>query len=196
MKTNQATAIVIGLVIVVAAIVIWRVSAKPSDQLTLTDTATSGSPTVSTTTGSSKSSSTPPKSSSASNTGKKPPFSTFITSGGSLFCRINSYNYNTNTKGTVYVDGGKIRANMTLDYQGTKINASVIVRDGYSYVWSGLSPSGFKVATNATKGNTTLEGKAYSWNADLVGDYDCQAWTSVDQSVFAVPSNIQFQEIK
>jgi opacity protein-like surface antigen len=193
MKTNQAIAIVIGLVVVVAAIVIWRISAKPAIQPVPENTATTGSATTSTTAGSSKSSSTK---SSATTGSKKTPFSTFITSGGSFFCRINSYNYNTNTKGTVYVDGGRLRANMTLDYQGTKINASVVVKDGYSYVWSGFTPSGFKIATNAPKGNTTLEGKAYSWNADLVGDYDCQIWTSVDSSVFTVPSNIQFQEIK
>jgi hypothetical protein len=58
---------------------------------------------------------------------------------------------------------------------------------------------GFKVkipdSANNVNGNTNTDVQGtYSWNAEQIGDYNCEPWT-VDQSKFELPKGITFTEL-
>lgn len=129
-------------------------------------------------------------------TGKKIPFSQFIKQAGSYKCTVNQHISGTDTVGTTYMDDGMIRGDYATSVQGMKITSSFVLRDGYSYSWNSMMPSmGFKSKASAT--TNTPEAPAsgsYSFNADQVGDYDCQAWAP-DQSKFTLPSGITWKEM-
>lgn len=130
--------------------------------------------------------------------GKKMAFSQFVKQGGSYQCSVDQYldNYNIKTSGTVFLDKGKIRGNFSTNYNGTKIDASTIVRDGFAYTWTSMNSTGYKTPIVETNGSAessvTVSGNTYSFNTDQIGDYNCQEWKA-DASVFVVPANITFQ---
>lgn len=130
---------------------------------------------------------------------KKKAFTEFMKEGGSYKCTVNQYVENMETKGIVYLNDGMIRGEYTSRVQGLDIGTNVIVRDGFTYSWSSMTPTmGFKAkATQAGTTNYGTDGKtsdAYSFNAEQIGDYDCQAWTA-DPAVFTLPTGVSFQEI-
>jgi len=128
---------------------------------------------------------------------KKMAFAEFVKQGGSYQCTISQYVSDTDTKGVVYLDGGMIRGEYNTVAQGMSIDSTLIVRDGYTYSWTSMVPSvGFKAKTatdNKTDGELEAAG-SYSFNAEQIGDYDCQAWSS-DPTKFIIPANITFQEV-
>ena len=131
--------------------------------------------------------------------GKKKAFTEFMKEGGSYKCTVNQYVENMETKGVVYLDDGMIRGEYTSRVQGLDIGTNVIVRDGYTYSWSSMTPTvGFKAkATQDGTSNYGTDGKTsgtYSFNAEQIGDYDCQTW-SADSAMFALPAGVSFQEI-
>lgn len=134
-----------------------------------------------------------------SSDGKKMAFESFIKNGGSYVCTVNQYVQNIESKGIVYIDGSKISGEFKTSVQGMNIGTSFISKDGYSYTWSSVMPNtGYKVAvtssTNAGDSSTGTSG-TYGFNAQDIGDYDCQAWTP-DASKFDLPSSVKFTEIK
>ncbi len=77
------------------------------------------------------------------------------------------------------------------------IDSNAIVRGGYAYVWTSASPkSGFKVKTAdpATEGTGVISSDTFSFNADQIGDYDCEAWTT-DASKFELPASVTFADL-
>ncbi len=129
--------------------------------------------------------------------GKKKAFSEFMKDSGSYKCTVNQYIANTETKGTVYLANGLLKASYGTKVQGMNIETSVIVRDGYSYSWSSFSPkSGFKAKIDTTSGGDTSAGTSgsYSFKAEQIGDYDCQAWQA-DPSFFELPTGVNFTEV-
>lgn len=130
--------------------------------------------------------------------GKKIAFSEFIKQSGSYKCTVNQSLNNTVTKGTTYLSNGMIRGEYNTKVSGMSVDSTILVRDGYTYSWNSMMPSmGFKMKVQTTTNTPNVGASAsgsYSFNAEQIGDYDCQAWT-VDQSKFAVPTTITFKEM-
>ncbi len=131
----------------------------------------------------------------AEESGKKMAFAQFIKQGGSYECTVNQYVENIESKGHVFIDGGRIRSEYSVDYQGTSMEGSVIIKDGFAYTWSSMMPMGIKVPVKNDEVNVDAGAKGtYNWNADQIGDYECNAW-KVDESKFTLPAGINFQEL-
>lgn len=130
-------------------------------------------------------------------TGKKIAFTEFIKQGGSYKCTVNQNTGDTETSGTMFISKDLMRGMFETNTQGAKVSSNILVRDGFTYSWSSAMPQGVKMAV--VKGETTPNENigtsgTYSWNADQIGDYDCEAWNA-DQATFAVPSNIEFMDL-
>jgi hypothetical protein len=132
-------------------------------------------------------------------TGKKMAFSQFIKQDfGPYKCEVKQAFSDMENNGTVYLNAGNIRGDFSTIAEGRKMDSSFIMKDGYTYNWSSFAPTmGVKVKVNTTTDgdtNTQTSG-TYSWNAEQIGEYNCEAWT-VDESKFTLPSTITFTEIK
>ena len=133
------------------------------------------------------------------NAGKKMAFSEFLKQDkGDYKCTVNQDVNGSVTVGTTYLSGGMIRGEYNTQVQNMNVDSTFIVRDGFSYSFTSLAPTmGFKVKVVEPKEGdvTTATSGSYQWNAQTIGDYDCQPWT-VDPAKFTIPTNITFQEIK
>ncbi len=129
-------------------------------------------------------------------TGKKMAFSQFMKQGGSYKCIVRQYVNDTDTQGTVYLNDGLMRGEYSTAVQGQNIDATIIVRDGFAHTWTSMSPTmGFKskIVEDPETGSTGTAG-TYSYNADQIGEYDCQPWTA-DASLFVLPAGITFKVV-
>lgn len=129
--------------------------------------------------------------------GKKMAFDAFVKQGGSYKCTVNQSVQGVDSTGTVYMDGGKMSGTFATAVQGMNFETRFIARDGYSYSWSSAMPGqGFKTAVAAQAANTDASTSGtYSFNAEQIGDYDCDPWTA-DATVFAIPASVKFTEMK
>lgn len=131
--------------------------------------------------------------------GKKMAFSEFIKQGGAYKCTVNQNVQNIETKGTVYISGDLVRGEFSTVVSGMNINSTFIVKDGYSYSWTSAAPTmGIKTkivaqGNGGAKSDAGMSG-SYSWNAEQIGDYNCEAWT-LDQTKFTPPTTITFTSI-
>ncbi len=131
--------------------------------------------------------------------GKKMAFSEFLKQGGAYKCTVNQNIQDTETQGVTYIDGDIIRADYTIEVEGLTMTSSMIVRDGYTYSWSSMAPQmGFKskIAEAEPTANDIDTGMSdsYAWNADQIGDYNCDAWNP-DKATFALPAGVTFTEM-
>lgn len=129
--------------------------------------------------------------------GKKIPFSEFIKNGDSYKCTVHQLVGGTDTVGTTYINKGMVKGEYNTKVQGLSITSNVIVRDGYTYSWSSMTPTtGFKakvVADTKTNTQTGMSG-SYSYNAEQIGDYSCESWTA-NPTIFDLPAGVIFKEI-
>jgi len=128
--------------------------------------------------------------------GKKMAFSQFVKQdGGSYKCEVKQYLSDMENSGTVYISAGKIQGEYSTIAEGKSMKTSFLLRDGYSYTWSDAFPTmGFKVKISQDAANNTGASGSYSWNADQIGDYNCETWVAND-SQFALPTGITFTEV-
>jgi hypothetical protein len=132
---------------------------------------------------------------------KKIPFSEFVKQGGSYKCEVKQVVSNMENIGTVYINGKNIRGEYTSVVAGKTIDTSFMMKDGYSYSWSSIMPNaGYKIkipdTNTSSPGITNMQDSgAYSWNANQIGEYNCEPWT-VDESIFNTPSNIKYWEVQ
>lgn len=170
-------------IIVIAVIVVGGYLAfKPSDSTYTTDQNATTTGSTATTTASD---------------GKKMAFSEFVKQGGAYKCTVNQNVGDTTSVGTTYINSGMIRGEYNTKVQNISIDTTMIVRDGYTYSWSSMTPTtGFKVKLAATTSADTSTGTSgsYSFNTEQIGDYNCEVWT-VDNSKFTIPAGVTFQEI-
>ncbi len=128
---------------------------------------------------------------------KKMAFSEFVRGMGAYKCTVNQSVDGTDTTGTVYLSKGLIRGEFNSKVQNLSIDTGFIVRDGYTYTWTSMMPKfGFKTKVDAevkAADTSTRTQGSYSFNAEKIGDYDCQAWT-VDESKFVLPAGVTFRE--
>lgn len=104
--------------------------------------------------------------------------------------------------GTVYTSGINVRGDFTMTATDGTVTTSHIIRDDqYHYNWGAVNgePIGTRIrladfasATDLTV-DTNTSGQT-SLDYDYQYDFDCQPWT-VDQSLFAVPSDIAFSDL-
>lgn len=130
---------------------------------------------------------------------KKMAFSQLVKQGGSYQCTVKQYMSDVENDGVVFMDKNRLRGEFSTIAEGMKIDSTMITKDGYTYTWSSFAPkSGFKVKVlpvDETKNESTSTSGTYSWNADQIGDYYCEAWTP-DESKFTLPSSVMFTEVK
>lgn len=121
---------------------------------------------------------------------------------GSYKCSVDQYidgGFEQKTTGTAYVHNGMIRGDYNTVAQSMSIDSSVIVRDGFVYSWTSISPFGTKVEI---KNEASMESDnsaggtqgSYSWNSEAIGEYQCDPW-ALDQTVFEIPASVQFRQI-
>jgi len=130
-------------------------------------------------------------------TGKKMAFSQFLKQGGAYKCEVKQSMSDFENSGTMYVSGKNMRGEFSTVAEGKTMVSSFMSRDGYSYTWSSLTPGmGFKIKAEAETSNEGADiNGTYAWNADQIGDYNCENWV-VDATKFELPKNVTFQEIK
>lgn len=128
--------------------------------------------------------------------GKKMAFSEFLKSGEASKCTVVQNVSDLETKGTVYAYKGMMNGDFKTEAYGKTIQTDFILRDGYTYTWTSAAPSmGFKVKAVAPEGtNVAPASGQIGFNAETIGDYDCQPWT-VDESKFTLPPGVTFKEI-
>ncbi len=132
------------------------------------------------------------------NSGKKMSFDAFMKQGGSYVCTVNQLVQGIESKGTVYINNGNIRGDFNTSVSGMNIDTFFIVKDSFTYTWSSMMQGkGFKAPVSAGGSGDASAGTSgqYSFNAEQIGDYDCQPWTA-DSSKFALPSGVTFTLVK
>jgi hypothetical protein len=142
-------------------------------------------------------STTVPQATTTQTAGKKIPFADFIKKGGAYKCTVNQYVQNVETKGTVYISGGDLRGEFSSTVAGMNFTSTFIRKDDYTYTWTSAMPGkGFKVKTQASaEANTDAKASGtYSWNAEQIGDYNCEVWAT-DASKFVLPAGVTFSDV-
>ena len=115
---------------------------------------------------------------------------------GSFRCDVEMKAVATNgaseSAGTVYIGGGKMRGDFATKVSGMTINSYMISREGYVYTWSDMMSQGMKmnVSTDGSA-ETTTQG---AMDASAAVDYHCAPW-SVDDDKFMVPTTVTFTEL-
>lgn len=118
-----------------------------------------------------------------------------LSSGKTQQCSFSSSGEFGETKGTVYVTSGKIRADITTtaDKKTTQIN---IIRVGDdNYIWGGAFPkeTGLKMTLTSDEFMKDEESKKYFDPSKKVY-YKCDSWI-LDSSVFNPPTKVKFQDL-
>src|SRR3989344_8600079 len=127
---------------------------------------------------------------------KKMAFAEFIKQDGAYKCTVTQNVEGTSTQGTTYINNGMVRGEFKTEVKGMSVDSNMIVRDGYTYAWSSAAPTmGFKakVMMDSTNADAFASG-SYSWNAEQIGDYNCEVWTA-DEAKFVLPKGVTFKEM-
>jgi len=132
------------------------------------------------------------------NTKAKGSFRSLLALGKSTQCSFTSVRDGVTSSGTVYITAsGDMRGDFTTEASGGTQTSSMILKDGYSYVWSGNQGAKMNVESSASAGAGAGTNAQTQQSVDLDSqvDYDCRAW-SVDQSKFTLPSGVNFLDIE
>lgn len=99
-------------------------------------------------------------------------------------------------EGTLFTDRDRLRSDVVIDTMGQTGVASVIVQAGEVYSWTDFAgqKNGVK-AKQTNQSSSSSHSGAGPLSVEQIVNYDCQAWTSVDASVFEVPTDIIFSDL-
>ena len=106
-------------------------------------------------------------------------------------CTFTRDDDNAQTSGAVYFSGGKMRGDFNISSAGKTFESHIISDGTDMYNWSSLMPQGIKIKVAAGTSDSTTQNN--SFNIDDKVDYDCDSWNP-DNSLFTVPTNIQFMD--
>jgi hypothetical protein len=100
--------------------------------------------------------------------------------------------------GTYFVNDGRVRGDFLIDAPdlSAKILSSIIIDDRYLYAWSEIEGEkyGTKMEVSTlTTGDGVESGQAISLDTEV--KYDCAPWLVVDNSIFAPPGDVLFQDL-
>lgn len=126
---------------------------------------------------------------------------TLFTTRANVTCSIVNEDDNQTSSGEVYVSdrGEQMRGMFEVTMDGQSYTSNVLVTGGYSYVWGDALDQGFKTnieeAENmfgnyeAPEVDSETEVETFDPTQNVV--LDCRPW-NVDQTMFDVPTNIEF----
>ena len=122
-------------------------------------------------------------------------FRSLIAMGRNTQCTFTSLQQGVTSSGTMYItSSGNMRGDFTTQMSSGTQTSSMILKDGYSYVWTGNQ--GAKINVASLDDNTSANAQAQqSVDLDAQVDYDCKDW-SVDQSKFTLPSGVNFVDLE
>lgn len=129
--------------------------------------------------------------------GKKIPFTDFMSKGGSYKCTVTQTVANMTSNGIVYIHDDHIRAEFSTTMAGQSIDTVMIARDGYTYSWTNMmAGKGYKakIVAQGQGDDTTKTKGTYTWNGSQIGDYNCESWTA-DTKLFELPKGVVFSEM-
>ncbi len=106
-------------------------------------------------------------------------------------CTVNHSSGVAVSSGTVYVSGGKIRADFVANTSGQTVGVHFVVNGPDAFTWIDGYPVGFKVPVSMADKPSSQTG-GIDINQKL--DYSCVPW-AVDSSVFVTPTGITFRAI-
>ncbi len=120
-----------------------------------------------------------------------------LMSGKAQKCEMAYGDQNSETKGLVYVSGGKMRGDFTTQLNG-KAEISHIINDGKTqYMWTeGSTQMAFKMSLDSLPKNTddsTNQATKQALDFEAKHNYKCSNW-SENSAEFEVPSNIKFTD--
>lgn len=95
---------------------------------------------------------------------------------------------------TIYTANGKMRGDFISTSAEISMTSHMIVDSSFSYVWTDKTNQGFKFPIE-DKAGVTPAPNTNSVDLNQSFDYTCTDWT-VDNSLFVLPTNINFQELK
>ncbi len=132
-----------------------------------------------------------PAASVTSDSSTKGTLKSLLTSGKNVTC---TFTYPDQTgSGTVYISSPKFRGDFSVKVEGKEMMSHMIQDNGTAYMWTDGSTQGtkFKMDLNASPAPN-----ASTQAADLNKEVDmkCSDW-AVDNSKFAIPTNIQFADL-
>ncbi len=121
--------------------------------------------------------------------------------GENLECSVNyvqGTGVETKTEGTYFTTAGKMRGDFVVSSMGKETVSSIIMRDGTLYSWSEIEGDayGMKISLSELEASKT-EGSPAAQEVvplDASVDYECKAWTAVDNSIFEPPTDIIFSD--
>ncbi len=127
-------------------------------------------------------------------------FATLLALGQALEC---DYTYTPETGGaivgTTYVDGQteRVRSDFAMQQAGETYESSMIVRDAKVYTWTTSGFGNFALVTDmsAEESASETEEDFEAVSLDDEVNYSCRPWVS-DESVFTLPSDIEFQTME
>lgn len=119
--------------------------------------------------------------------------SDLLSRGGDWQCTFSVKNEVSESSGTVYVSGQTLRGDFisAVPQLNQDIDSHMIQKDGSVYVWTSLSPQGFKSAATigTPDGTTAFSQQGIDINQQYA--YNCTPWT-VDPAQFELPEGITF----
>ncbi len=127
---------------------------------------------------------------------------TSLMSGGRpLECTITYTSSGTTapTQGTYFTAGGLLRGDFVVSGLATGSVSSLIVRDNTLYTWSVIEGESYGMKVDlatlaATKQSDTAPQTNEPVPLDAPVKYDCVPWSMIDNSVFAVPTDVLFTD--
>lgn len=114
--------------------------------------------------------------------------------GKTLKCAVDYSQEENGGKGTVYVAGKKMRADLISDLEGKTMESHVIYDENYSYIWSSNQADGVKMKITEEDLKESEEFKNESIDLEKEGKIQCSPWVS-DNAKFNPPSNIKFADL-
>ena len=111
---------------------------------------------------------------------------------GSRKCTFSDTEASGQSQGTVFATTGKMRSDFSTVANGQTMKSHTIVDGQTSYVWVDGQTTGFKMdfeSTPAQSGNP--QARTVDPNKNI--SFSCSVW-QIDNSLFAVPANIQFSD--
>ena len=105
----------------------------------------------------------------------------------------------TQTEGTYFTSGSKMRGDFLVTSSGQQTVSSVIMKDQTLYSWTEIEGEayGMKIPMAELEASKNTEGAPAAQEVvpmDAEVDYSCKVWTAVDNSIFEPPSDVLFRD--
>ncbi|SRR6056297_443150 len=120
--------------------------------------------------------------------------------GRPLKCNFTHSGEKSEMSGVAYVDGERVRQNVSINQEGKQMETYVIIKDKKVYTWGSMQEGkGMKMDLSELekqqKQTEKSEGDGQTPESlDESFQYDCSAWSG-DSSKFSLPSGVEFMDM-